>query len=188
MVKRELTPRHAAAEMRGFVAAGEACGVLFGPERTGLVNDDIALADTVLTVPLNPAFSSLNLAQAVLLVGYEWFVAPAAAAADETLHTGHSRPANKAELLRFFDHFEEALVLSGFLRHPDKRPEHDAQPAQPVSARAMHRAGIAHPARRRHRLPRTAPAQGHRTDVDAGRRRSARLLRRNRLVKTRQVH
>ncbi len=47
MVKRELTPRHAAAEMRGFVAEGESCGVLFGPERTGLVNDHIALADTV---------------------------------------------------------------------------------------------------------------------------------------------
>src|SRR5260370_1239076 len=61
MMKRELTPRRAAEEMRGFIAAGEACGVLFGPERTGLVNDDIALADTVLSVPLNPAFSSLNL-------------------------------------------------------------------------------------------------------------------------------
>src|SRR6266700_2812945 len=75
MVKRELTPRRAAKEMRGFLAAGETCGVLFGPERTGLVNDHIALADTVLTVPLNPAFSSLNLAQAVLIVGYEWFTA-----------------------------------------------------------------------------------------------------------------
>ena len=68
----------AAAEMRGFLAAGEGCGVLFGPERTGLVNEDIALADTVLSVPLNPAFSSLNLAQAVLIVGYEWFIASAA--------------------------------------------------------------------------------------------------------------
>ena len=121
MVKRELTPRHAAAEMRGFLAAGEACGVLFGPERTGLVNDQIALADTVLTVPLNPAFSSLNLAQAVLIVGYEWFTARSEPR-PETLHTGHSRPANKAELLRFFEHFEEALDESGFLRHPDKRP------------------------------------------------------------------
>jgi tRNA/rRNA methyltransferase len=121
MVKRELTPRRAAEEMRGFLGAGEACGVLFGPERTGLVNDDIALADTVLMVPLNPAFSSLNLAQAVLIIGYEWFIARTAPPS-ETLHTGHSRPANKAELLRFFDHFEEALVLSGFLRHPDKRP------------------------------------------------------------------
>jgi tRNA/rRNA methyltransferase len=121
MVKRELTPRRAAEEMRGFLAAGEACGVLFGPERTGLVNDQIALADTVLTVPLNPAFSSLNLAQAVLIVGYEWFIARTAPPT-EILHTGHSRPADKEELLRFFGHFEEALDQSGFLRHPDKRP------------------------------------------------------------------
>jgi tRNA/rRNA methyltransferase len=121
MVKRELTPRHAAAEMRGFLAAGEPCGVMFGPERTGLVNDHIALADTVLTVPLNPAFSSLNLAQAVLLIGYEWFTARTEPP-PEIMHTGHSRPADKAELLRFFEHFEEALDLSGFLRHPDKRP------------------------------------------------------------------
>jgi tRNA/rRNA methyltransferase len=121
MVKRELTPRHAAEEMRGFVTGGEACGILFGPERTGLVNDQIALADTVLTVPLNPAFSSLNLAQAVLLIGYEWYTARTEPR-PEILHTGHSRRANKEELLRFFGHFEEALVVSGFLRHPDKRP------------------------------------------------------------------
>jgi len=121
MVKREVTPRRAAGEMRGFVALGEPCGVLFGPERTGLVNADIALADTVLTVPLNPAFSSLNLAQAVLIVGYEWFTA-AGEAQPEMMHTGHSRPANKQELIRFFEHFEEALILSGFMKHPDKRP------------------------------------------------------------------
>ena len=121
MVKREVTPRRAAAEMRGWLAAGEPCGVLFGPERTGLVNDDVALADTVLTVPLNPAFSSLNHAQAVLIVGYEWFTAAAQHPGD-VLRTGHSRPANKAELLRFFDHFEEELENSGFIRHPDKRP------------------------------------------------------------------
>jgi tRNA/rRNA methyltransferase len=121
MVKREVTPRLAAAEMCGFLAAGEACGVVFGPERTGLVNDDIALADTVLTVPLNPAFSSLNLAQAVLIVGYEWYAARREHR-PETLHTGHSRPANKEELFRFFDHFEAELLNSGFIRHPDKRP------------------------------------------------------------------
>jgi tRNA/rRNA methyltransferase len=121
MVKRIVTAHRAAAEMRGFVAAGEPCGILFGPERTGLVNDDIALADTVLTVPLNPAFSSLNLAQAVLVVGYEWFSAADDSPA-ETHHTGSSRPANKAELMRFFDHFEEELENSGFIRHPDKRP------------------------------------------------------------------
>jgi len=115
MVRREVTPRHAA------LAAGEACGVLFGPERTGLLNDDVALADAVLTVPLNPGFSSLNLAQAVLLVGYEWFTSGAMAPA-ETLRRGNSRPASKAELLNFFEHLEEELVRNGFLRTRESRP------------------------------------------------------------------
>src|SRR5580700_600492 len=121
MVKRAVTPRLAAEEIRSLLAAGEKCGVVFGPERTGLVNEDITLADTVLSVPLNPGFSSLNLAQAVLIIGYEWFIAREMPEA-ETLHVGHSRPATKEELVRFFDHFEEALIDSGFIRHPDKRP------------------------------------------------------------------
>ena len=57
----------------------------------------------------------------MLIVGYEWFTAQAEAP-PETMHRGHSRAATKEELLRFFEHFEEALVESGFLRHPDKRP------------------------------------------------------------------
>jgi tRNA/rRNA methyltransferase len=120
-VRREVTPRQAAAEMRTYLAADEACGVLFGPERTGLLNDDVALADTVLTVPLNPGFSSLNLAQAVLIVGYEWFTEGGAAPA-ETLRRGGSRPATKDELLNFFAHLEEELLKNGFLRNRDSRP------------------------------------------------------------------
>ena len=121
MVRREVAPRHAAPEMRARVAAGEACGVLFGPERTGLLNDDVALADTVLTVPLNPGFSSLNLAQAVLIVGYEWFTS-GVTAPPEVLRRGGSRPATKAELLNFFEHLEEELVRNGFLRNRESRP------------------------------------------------------------------
>jgi tRNA/rRNA methyltransferase len=121
MVKRVLTPRAAAKEMRRFAGKGETCGILFGPERTGLVNDAISLGDRVIRVPLNPAFASLNLAQAVLLVGYEWFQAGDKTPAAE-LVTGHSKPATKADLLRFFGHFEEALDDSGFLRTADKRP------------------------------------------------------------------
>ena len=121
MVRREVTPRHAAEEMRARLLAGEPCGVLFGPERTGLVNDAVALADTVLTVPLNPAFASLNLAQAVLIVGYEWFTAAAANPA-EILRRGGSRPATKEELLNFFEHLEEELVRNGFLRNRESRP------------------------------------------------------------------
>jgi tRNA/rRNA methyltransferase len=121
IVRREVTPRQAAAEMKGHIAAGEPCGVLFGPERTGLLNDDLTLADTVLTVPLNPGFSSLNLAQAVLIVGYEWYTT-GSEAPPETLHTGLSRPATKAELLNFFEHLEEELTRNGFLRNPESRP------------------------------------------------------------------
>ena len=121
MVRRVVTPRRAAEEMRAWLAADEPCGVLFGPERTGLVNDDVALADTVLTVPLNPAFSSLNLAQAVLIIGYEWFTADTVTSR-EILRRGGGRPAVKEELLNFFAHLEEALIRSGFLRHPESRP------------------------------------------------------------------
>jgi tRNA/rRNA methyltransferase len=120
-VRRVVTPQQAAAEMRAHLAAGEACGVLFGPERTGLLNDDVALADTVLTIPLNPGFSSLNLAQAVLIVGYEWF-ASATPAPPDVLRRGGSRAATKDELLNFFAHLEEELVRNGFLRHPESRP------------------------------------------------------------------
>ena len=121
MIKPVVTPRQAAIEIRAAEMRGERVGVLFGPERTGLVNDDIPLADTILQVPLNPAYSSLNLAQAVLLVGYEWFQASVAAPPRE-LVTNETRPATKAELLNFFAHLEKELDDCGFLRHADKRP------------------------------------------------------------------
>ena len=121
MVKRIVTPRQAMTEVWTFIGAGEASGILFGPERMGLINEHIALADTVLSVPLNPAFSSLNLAQAVLLIGYEWFQL-GDDTPDEQLALGHSVPANKEHLLRFFEHLEEELDRSGFMRDPEKRP------------------------------------------------------------------
>ena len=64
--QRILTARSAAGEMRAWIGQGERVGILFGPERTGLENDDMVHADTVLSIPLNPQFSSLNVAQAVL--------------------------------------------------------------------------------------------------------------------------
>jgi tRNA/rRNA methyltransferase len=67
MVKPVATPRQAALDLRLAAAAGEAAGVRFGPGRSGLTDDDLALAERIISVPLNPGFSSLNLAQAVLL-------------------------------------------------------------------------------------------------------------------------
>jgi tRNA/rRNA methyltransferase len=121
MTKRVVTPRRAASEMRKAAAAGEKVGILFGRERSGLENDDIALADAVVAVPLNPRFASLNLAQAVLLVGYEWFQAGARSPASQLI-VNETRPATKAELQNFFIQLERRLVASGFLRNEEKRP------------------------------------------------------------------
>ena len=121
LVQRILTPRQAASEMRGWIGQGEGVGILFGPERTGLENDDMVHADTALSIPLNPQFSSLNMAQAVLLVAYEWTTAgdmtPPARMADHA-----ARPATKEELQSLFDHLERALDQSGFLRNKEMRP------------------------------------------------------------------
>ena len=121
LVQRIVTARHAAHEMRRWTADGERVGILFGPERTGLENDDMVHADTALSIPLNPQFSSLNIAQAVLLVAYEW-TASADATPDERLSEHATRPATKDELQNLFDHLERALDQSGFLRHKAMRP------------------------------------------------------------------
>ena len=121
LVQRILTPRQAATEMRGWIGQGEGVGIMFGPERTGLENDDMVHADTALSIPLNPQFSSLNMAQAVLLVAYEW-----TAAADTTppvrLADHATRLATKEEMQNLFDHLERALDQSGFLRNKEMRP------------------------------------------------------------------
>jgi tRNA/rRNA methyltransferase len=126
MLKPVVGPRQAAADMRAALARQEACGILFGGERAGLGNDDVVLADTILTVPLNPAFASLNLGQAVLLVAYEWFQAGEGARpmdAPAVLPRDGVRPATKQELTRLFEHFEAALDEAGYFdRTPDRRP------------------------------------------------------------------
>jgi len=121
LVQRIVTARRAAVDMRGWIAAGERVGILFGPERTGLENDDAVHADTALTIPLNPQFSSLNIAQAVLLVAYEWR-ASGDGSPDERMSDHATRPATKDELQNLFDHLERALDQSGFLRHKAMRP------------------------------------------------------------------
>ena len=121
MEKPLLAPRAAALEMRAAIEAGARVGVLFGPERSGLVNDDVAMADAAITVPLNPAFSSLNLAQGVLLIGYEWFQT-GAEALPERLTRASADKASKAEMANFFGRLEAALDETGFLLPPEKRP------------------------------------------------------------------
>ncbi len=121
IVKPVLTARGAAAELRAMSGRDLRAGILFGPERAGLDNDDMACADALVRYPLNPAFMSLNLAQAVMVLAYEWWTAE-----DQTvprrLMTNETRVATKGELENFLSHLVAELDACGFLRNLPKRP------------------------------------------------------------------
>jgi tRNA/rRNA methyltransferase len=122
--KPEVTAAHAAREARVALAAGHGVGILFGPERTGLTNDELIYADALLRVPVNPEFFSLNLAQAVLLVAYEWWQsadpAPTAAASADSGPPA-TPPATKRELAGLLDHLVAELDAADFFRTADRR-------------------------------------------------------------------
>ncbi|MBL0942265.1 MAG: RNA methyltransferase [Alphaproteobacteria bacterium] len=121
MNKPTFTPKQAVEALHDAIAKDVRVGILFGPERTGLENDDLSLVNGLIHIPLNPDFTSLNLAQAVLIMAYEWF---------QTLNIeGNRKPlrsqpplASKSELLDFFDQLESELDRTGFLRVLHKRP------------------------------------------------------------------
>ncbi len=110
----------AAALLAPRVAAGELAALVFGRERNGLENDEVALADRILTLPVNPAFASLNLAQAVAIVAYEWFKLESGAKLPFAMPE-KSAPAPKQQLLAFFASLERELEKVEFFRPPDKR-------------------------------------------------------------------
>jgi tRNA/rRNA methyltransferase len=115
-----LTPRQAAGELASAVAAGERVGVLFGGERAGLETADIALCQAVVTLPVDPRFRSLNLAQTVAITAYEWRLtqtdAPPAA------FRAGAPPADGAAMLGLYDHLETELEAAGFFHPPEKKP------------------------------------------------------------------
>jgi len=121
IVKPVLTARGAAAELREIGARGLGAGVLFGPERAGLDNDEMAHADALIRYPLNPDFMSLNLAQAVMIFAYEWWTA-AETTPPRLLMTNETRVATKAQLENFLAQLVDQLDASGFLRNRAKRP------------------------------------------------------------------
>lgn len=121
MQKSVLGADAVAAETAARIAGGEQVGLVFGRERTGLYTEEVSLADVILTLPVNPAFASLNLGMAVAVVAYEWF----------KLASGGALPfqqpdrypiADKADLLAFFDHVERELDEALFFRSPEKKP------------------------------------------------------------------
>ena len=119
MEKPVLTPRELAPALRRDAADDVRTGILFGREAKGLHNDDVAIADAIVTFPVSSEHRSLNLAQAVLLIGYEWFGEPATVA--RAARKG-DKPASRDALIGFFEHLERELDGCGFLFPPEKRP------------------------------------------------------------------
>ena len=123
MHKEVQSPREWADTAREVTDADQRCGLLFGPEQFGLHNDDLALVDTLVTVPTNPAFSSINLAQSVLLLGYEWRLAGGVEKPEGNRRKGWgAMPAKQGDVIAFYEHLEDELDKSGFLRIAEKRP------------------------------------------------------------------
>lgn len=129
-VKPVDTPGEAAVRLRA--GAGETAAIVFGPERTGLENDEVALADRIITAPLAPGFASLNLAQAVLLVAWEWWCAQPETPADQVAPPQNEpaaapgnpamAPSTREELEGFLGRLEHALDTAGFFTEPRRRP------------------------------------------------------------------
>jgi tRNA/rRNA methyltransferase len=117
-----IGPAEAIADL---ARAPEQGGVLFGPERTGLHNDDVVLAHAIVEIPLNPEFSSLNLAQAVLLVAYRWYesaLGEGGASRTEVVARGDDALASAGELHNFYEHLEQELAAAEFFRVAEKSP------------------------------------------------------------------
>ncbi len=118
--KRVLLPEAAMAECATALRGrGERHGLLFGPERTGLDNDEVATADAIVTFPVSAAYGSLNLAQAVLLMGYEW---RRVTRVPELPNAKHGPRASRDQVLSFFDYLEAELTAADYFRPDDKRP------------------------------------------------------------------
>jgi tRNA/rRNA methyltransferase len=118
--KPVIGPAEAAAQMAPRLAGGETVAVVFGRERWGLENDEVGLADRIVTFPINPAFASVNLAQAVLIVAYEWFKHAGDGALPFAMPQ-RSAAAGKEQLFAFFATLERELEKVEFFRPPEKR-------------------------------------------------------------------
>jgi tRNA/rRNA methyltransferase len=121
MQKEVIGPEEAAKRMASQISIGKGAGLLFGRERWGLMNEEVALADTIVTLPVEPAFASLNIAQAVLLMSYEWRRHSDLGTA-LPFSNAMAEVAPREELVGLFGHLETALDGSGFFTSPEKRP------------------------------------------------------------------
>src|SRR3954451_13255447 len=118
--KPVVGPEAAAREIISHIASGGQAGIVFGRERYGLQNEEVALADRIITFPVNPGFASLNLAQAVLLIGYEWFKLSTEGALPFAMPERSER-ASQHQMQAFFDNLVRELDRVEFLRPVEKR-------------------------------------------------------------------
>ena len=119
--KLTITAEEGVRDIRHRINAGQRCGIMFGGERSGLTNNDIALANNIINIRLNPDFSSLNLAQAVLIMTYTWLQSNKSVPSS-IKNLRHSVPATKADMLGLFEHIETELDRGGFLYPEEKAP------------------------------------------------------------------
>jgi len=118
--KRIFTPEEIMPSIAHSCTQQHRAGIMFGPERTGLSNDDLALSNAMITFPVNPAFSSLNLAQAVLLIGYEWSRTTQSGLPAHINERSAPQPARREEVTSFFNYLEQELVAAHFFP-PDRQ-------------------------------------------------------------------
>lgn len=114
-------PVEAGRVLRHRATRGERTGILFGRERFGLSNEEITLADEIVTFPVDPAFASLNIAQAALLMSYEWMKSGLDRETDTAFSSPEMRPAAKEQLFGLFEHLEAALDARGYFRPAAKK-------------------------------------------------------------------
>ena len=117
-----ISPQETATMLAGRVHGGERCAVLFGGERSGLSSDDVAKANVIVSIPVNPAFASLNLAQATMIVAYEWSRA-SEIGFEETVENPmeEQHPASREDIARLYEHVEKELDARGYFFPPQMR-------------------------------------------------------------------
>jgi len=131
LIKEVLSPKSAAKDMMIRIKNGQKIGLLFGAEKSGLSNDELSYADAIITSPVNPEFASLNLAQAVCVIAYEFYSAKAKGelgrvtesdkGRTEGLPLEKTRNANKNEYIHFIEFLEKILDEKGFFHPVEKK-------------------------------------------------------------------
>jgi len=121
--KAVRSPVEAARDMRARSIVGHKTGILFGRERHGLSNEEVAASDEIVTFPVDPKFASLNIAQAVLLMSYEWMKSGLEDETATVFSGPELTPAPKEALQSFLDHLEAALEARGYFRPAAKKPK-----------------------------------------------------------------